>query len=255
MKIRLQRWARVIEARIRSRVGVVGLLASGVLVVPLVQVWVVGPTPEAVMDSSAYLLFAVSTISVLLATGGPASQIRSGGAMLWLQKPVHPVRFYLDRLVPRLFAAVLTALVLAAPTAVLLAVLGVEEATTQVFSTVPLLVMVALLLVALTHAVSGLGFHPEGFWALLLLIGLFWLRLRLAESDGVLAFGWMEAPADFLALPVDQMEAVAKAALGRPATDVFPSLLHVTANVAFWIGLGTAGVYFRTRSLSGRPGG
>lgn len=92
MSRRLLPWPSRIGLLVRGRGGAFAILAGVVAVLVL-------------MDVRSLALFAI-TVGIPLALTSDALGIRSGAAVLWIQKPVVPLRFFAARLLERTVAGV-----------------------------------------------------------------------------------------------------------------------------------------------------
>lgn len=241
-----RRLLRLAEVRLRARAGAIRIfLAVMILGPPVVRA--VGSGAER----TAAVIFAVSIyglviLSLLVAVGGPAAEVRSGAAALWLQKPVSPPVLYLTGLAPRLLLGFLIPILTVGLGSTMLALLGTHDVAYQFILALPTLVLVSLVVVSGAYAASGLGLAPEGLMSVLFLLGLVAPRL-LVVLRPELTVGW-EPAIDLLAVPVDQIE-IAGRYLGRGLHgEGLQELLVVARFCAIWLTAGTVGSIWTMRS-------
>jgi hypothetical protein len=232
------------EALLRLRGPLIGLTIAAVLALTALGATRGGGGESARETSAALLRVALPLLAAMVVAGVPASELRSGAVLLWVQRPGPPVRVYLRRCVEGVALALLLGLLLwGAQTGVLAwARSGDPRFSLGELIAVPLLVGLGG---SLTWAVSCTGARGDAAGALLLLVG--WMvagvSLPMRGEGALRVVAWLVRGS---APPLNGVSALlAWAHLGGP----FPlsSLLHWSAWFAGVIGVGTLLLALRLR--------
>ena len=229
-----RRWIALIRSRLMLlAVPAGGCLAIAVLFALLLDGNQRGP---AIMQMVA---FACALVTLILAHGMISADIRSGVAMVWLQKPVRPVPFFAIRAAE--VTALATALVLSlwGVGAALVAWTNGPDAALELLHGVPGVVLLVVCACTLTFALSAWGVPTDSLLALLLLIGgTFWL----------LTEGPFASAVEGVAVPVDAIAAFVRGFSSTSAIPFGQALWQVGRFLVVWGLIGVAGLVVTTRS-------
>jgi hypothetical protein len=168
-------------------------------------------------------------------------EVRSGRALLWLQKPVSPVRHFLLRWSTSTALSLLLVTGLVALDWLVLA--GVSPVAAQaLLREAPVLLLVGTAIAALVLAVSGWGGHPDAPVAVVILF----LSMPLAAAGPRL--GAMEWTLDLLLFPWEETVRLGEALAGSRAADrALSDAGAVVRTTTLWILIGLAGIHVRSR--------
>jgi len=158
------------EALLRLRGHLIGLTIAAVLALTALGATRGGGGESARETAAALLRVVLPLLASMVVAGVPASELRSGAVLLWIQRPGPPVRVYLRRLAEGIALALILGLLLwGAQTAVL----GWARSADLRFSLGELIAVPVLVGLggSLTWAVSCTGARGDAAGALLLLVG------------------------------------------------------------------------------------
>lgn len=229
------------ETRVAALLEARSLLLAAVSLGAVVFVGIASRTgnDDAAEAVATVLVGAGLLLAPVVTHGAVSSDLRSGVALLWLQKPVNAVRFYLTRGLDVVSLAVLLSVVLQGGAALLAALLTIPEVGHEVLRAMPLTVLFTCALATLVFAFSSWGTALDA----LLGFFVFYLSGLAVLDDGPLRMvtGWVGFP----------LEAVAT--LGRffstgDTASLWPSLARFTGFLAAWTCVAAIGIAFRTRS-------
>lgn len=170
------------EAMVRTRGGVLSLLALGVVVLTAVGARQGGALASGSEPALAVLVPMAVVLGAVAAAGVVSAELRNGATLLWVQKPGGGVTTYLIRLGERLLLGWILVLGLAGAQAGTLALVeGVGSSGEFLLQSVPLVLFLVPVGAGVTWLLSSAG--VEGDAALsLLLIPLWILGGSLLES-------------------------------------------------------------------------
>ncbi|HSR40584.1 MAG TPA: hypothetical protein VLL48_00390 [Longimicrobiales bacterium] len=228
----------------RSSAGLLGLALLLLVGLLLVQgrAGEVQATPVDVLRG--VLLLGAVGLGIFLPGGVVSRDVRSGDALLWLQKPVSPTLFYLARFGESLWAHVLL-VTSATGLAALLTAVGSPNGGLEVLRLLPLLLLAGSLASCVTFAFSGLGTRLDTALSLLFLgLGTSVAALTLAEPAG---WGLVGSVARVAAFPVDELATLQRWLMGGEALDLGASLGRIAGFGTVWLALATLLVHVRTR--------
>jgi hypothetical protein len=175
----------------------------------------------------------------VVAHGAVSNDFRSGVALLWLQKPVSAVHFYLRRGLDAVSLAVLLAFVLQGSAALLVALVTTPEIGREVIRAMPLTALFTLALTTLVFAFSSWGTTLDA----LLGFFVFYLSGLAALDDGLL--GTMGA---WVGFPLESVATLGRFLSAGPTDNVWPSLGRFLGFLAIWWVVAAAGIAFKARS-------
>jgi len=226
-------------ALLRARRAILAVACVGQLAA--VVALALGLGPGAADGARQTLAVAALIVPLLLTHGVVSAELRSGVAMLWLQKPVQPVRLYLVRWVEVALLALLVVLVLAGATALLMAALSTPGSARLVLEVTPTLLLLTLCISTLVFAFSGWGAHLDS----LLAVGFFFyfaiLTLRFRD-------GWLAQATSWVAFPMDGIRVLGVAVIGDTNGGLATALFEVGRFLALWVAVGSVGVAVKARS-------
>lgn len=241
----LTRWRRVAESRVRRWWPAVALVVGGMVVTPAVVLAVTGSAESARDAGQTVLIMGGCAVTLLLASGGYGTERRSGGAVLWLQKPVSPTWLYLDRFVARLGIVVLAALVMGSVLAAWSLGLGSASGVPELRGGALSVALLFATLAAMVHGISSLGVPREELFGLLAFVAASLVAVRV-ETDP-LAFGAARPLARVVAIPIDSIEPAGGFLAGLPVHDGAGHLAAVLAYAGGWVMLGMVASALTTR--------
>jgi hypothetical protein len=222
-------------ALIRSRLVLLGVAGLGSLATEVVF-GVALPADQRARAIGQIVMFGCALLVPILAHGMISADLRSGVAMLWLQKPVRPVAFYAQRGAEVTALAVALVLVLwGTGTALIAASVGLDAAR-GVLASAPGAALLVVSVCALTFAFSAWGVPTD---SLLALVGLVAGTLALAAG------GPLVPVLEWIAVPVDPIMDLMR---GRSAFPLGETLWRVGRFLVLWGLLGVAGLAVSTRS-------
>ena len=183
------------------------------------------------------LVVAVGVPLVLTTVG---ADLRNRVALLWVQKPVNPVRFYLARFLEGALASVSLSLLIIGVSIGVLVHMGWESAVH------PLRAVVAFALVAFVVASMGFGLCVAlprgGRLATVALLGVTLAREALVGPDPS-AVDWLSSPpARMLLFPMTALADLAMAE-GMAPELLLGHLAWVFCYAAAWTGIGALGIH------------
>jgi hypothetical protein len=235
-------WAFEAEQRaialLRSRAILVGVTAAASLAMAAAFGFALHPDDrrEAMYQVLGYGAF---LMPLLVGHGMISGDLRSGVAMLWLQKPVRPVLFFQVRaLEVSALSLALVAAVLGGGASIVALAAGLGAAR-ELLSSVPSALLAATCLCALLFGFSGWGARTDSLFVVVFVVATaLWMATGQPVSDLV---AW-------IALPVDALSAVGSFLAGRPEEDVGKSALLVGRFLVLWAAIGTVGLLVTTWS-------
>lgn len=197
-------------------------------------------TEDRVAAISQVLLFAAVLLPLIVGHGMISGDLRTGVAMLWLQKPLHPVAYFASRAIE----------VTALSTLLILALWGVGSAITawgsglaearDFLAFAPSVVLIGICASILLFGFSAWGIQVDSMLA----VACFFGSLFTVMQGGLLAksLAW-------IVLPVEALGVVTQFLSGEvPRGDLGQSLLILGRFLLIWILIGTAGLFVSTRS-------
>lgn len=206
--------------------------------------------PQRVVGGT--LILAAFAVGPLLVSGVVSDDLRTGAILLWLQKPVSPLGFYLRRL--GLALGVATATVLALLLAGVLALAAAGDAGPLVLIRLaPVVASCTVLGGLVTFAFSGLGLRRDGTLTLLYLLLAVpgGLMLALADDPG----GLPVRIAAWIALfPLNELQLLHRWIVDGGLEPRGTALLRVTVFGLTWLGVGAAATWHTTRRPFGGSG-
>jgi hypothetical protein len=222
-------------ALLRRRLSALAVLAALSLAVAAAVLLLSGDEGRAATP----LLFAAFLPPLVLAHGMVSGDLRSGVALLWLQKPVGPVRFYLGRWLDVTATVALVSLALIGVGAALAGLVLDGAAARRVFELTPILLLWGVLVCSGVFGFSAWGTSLDSTCLLVLLI--------VSGVTGLMAPDLL-GRIHWLALPLDEMMAFGRDSRGDPLR-----ALARRESVAFlrfvvvWVGVGSLGAAVTTR--------
>ena len=198
------------------------------------------PTDDRGESMAQVLLVAALLLPLLIGHGMISGDLRTGVAMLWLQKPVHPVAYFARRAVEVTALSVLVILALwGAGTTMVAAAAGLEDAR-SLLSAAPAVVLFAVCASTLLFGISAWGIQVDS----MLVVATFFVSvLTLVQAE------WIGDKFAWVLLPMESMMNVADFLSDGTANEgVGKSLLLVGRFLVVWVLIGTAGLFYSTRS-------
>ena len=227
-------------ALLRSRLVPLAAAALGEVLTAAALALALGPeSGEAAGD---LLLASALVVTLVLLHGVVVADVRSGVVLLWLQKPVSPVRYYLSRAAEVTACALVLVVALALATwLVVLALAGAPAARALVLVT-PTGLLWSVSLAPVVFACSAWGAHPDT-----LLGGVFFFYFTWVASELGGVGGWKEVGA-WSGAPLEDIAALGAALSGAPVGGVAGAALAVARYVLLWTAAGTLGLVVTLRS-------
>jgi hypothetical protein len=225
-------------ALLRSRAAPIAITAGGGLLLTALLTLVLEPDraagPVGMVTASLTLL-----VPMIVAHGMISGDLRSGSALLWLQKPVHPVGFYLVRGVEVTALAILLLLVLSGGCALIVSLAAELPAGAEILREIPFRLLMATCLCAMVFAFSAWGVQMDTLFALVYFI----VTVFSTALAGPLAQGLA-----WTVVPVNEMQSVSSALLGSPGEGVGRAAFVIGRFLLIWGLFGAAGLGVSTRS-------
>jgi hypothetical protein len=225
-------------ALLRSRVKLLGLAALACLGTASVLACVLegDERQESVLE---VLAFGGILLPLIAGHGMISGDLRSGVAMLWLQKPVSPVLHFVRRaLEVTALGAVLVMAFWGVGSAITAACAGVA-AGRELLSAAPAMLLLSVCLCAILFGFSAWGIQTDT---------LFVAAFFFASTLSLLAGGRLAELLGWLALPVEALGTVAEVLGGERREHVGQAFLLLARFLAVWVGIGVAGLVVSTRS-------
>lgn len=242
-------WAPAGRALLRERrrglLGLVLLLgAASVLMAFRSGSW------QAERVVGGILVLAAFAPGPLLVGGLVSDDLRGGAVLLWLQKPVSPLAFYLNRLALALSVAVAVVVVLLASGWAALVLAG-EPKSAELLRLAPFLVPCTLLTGLVTFTFSALGSPRDGALTFLYLLLAVpgGLMLELAPASGVSLL--VDAPAWLVLFPLNELQLLQIWVVDGGAGP-WSALLRVAVYGTAWLGAGILAARASVRRPFGR---
>jgi hypothetical protein len=226
-------------ALLRSRRNLV--VVAGVAPVVVSIVFAVTLASNELLAATARVLGLGTVLLPLIVGHGMISgELRSGVAMLWLQKPVQPLAYFARRAFEIATLSVLLILSSWGAVAVILAGASDLEAVRNLLSVLPGVVLMVVCGCTLLFGVSAWGIQVDSMIAAVLFLG---------SAFSVLLGGVPGKSLAWIAVPIEALGIVGQH-LSREAVNghVGKSLLLVGRFLLTWTLIGTAGLFFSTRS-------
>ena len=235
------------RARLRARTGVLGAAAAAHTVAVVAFAATLGA--EAGSAVTDLVLVGGVALALVLTSGVVSGELRSGVALLWLQKPVSPLRFYLARWSEAAALVLLCGLAVSGWSALVTLGLAGPDAGREVLVAAPGVLVLALCLAAVVFACSGWGAHPDVVLAIVLVLYLVWLDVGAARGWGAAA-GWEPARTvvGWAALPIDELERLSDFFAGHGTAGAADAAAETIGHLLFWVAVGCAGTAVTTRS-------
>ena len=229
-------WAYRLTALLRAKAVLLGASAVGTLAtVAYLSHW----RPESPRSVLTVLGFASFLVGSLVPHGTVAHELRSGVALLWLQKPVAPLGFYGRRGLEVVSLSVLLMLALVGASALLAALLAAPETGRTILSGSPTLVLLTISLSLLVFAFSAWGTSLDAFLAFFV-----FYSSALTGADG----GLLGETVRWVGFPLEQVAAVGGLLQREVVEDVAVLLARLGCFLLFWGGLAALGIALTTRS-------
>jgi hypothetical protein len=185
------------------------------------------------------IAFAAALVPLILGHGIVSDDLRTGVAMLWLQKPVRPVRFFALRACEVTALAVAVALAFWGTGAGLIAAAVGPAPARELLAATPGVVVLVICISTLTFAFSAWGTRAD---SLLVLAFLF------ASTYSLVLGGAGTAALEWVALPVEAIGVFARSLGGATLPDLSDALLEVGRFLLLWALVGVGGLVVSTRS-------
>ena len=190
------------------------------------------------LEGAATGLLVVVGVPLVLTTVG--ADLRNRVVLLWVQKPVNPVQFYLARFLEGALASVSLSLLIIGVSIGVLLHTGWEPAVH------PLRAVVAFALVAFVVASMGFGFCVTiprgGRLATVALLGVTLAREALVGPDPSAVDWHSSLPVRMLLFPIAALADLATAE-GMAPELLLGHLARVFCYAAAWIGIGALGIH------------
>lgn len=231
------RWVALLRARL-SVVGITGvgcLALAGSLGARL--------EGEARTDAAIQLLsYASLLLTLLVSHGMVAGELRSGVALLWLQKPVRPVAFYACRGAEVSILAMLVVACVSGAAAAIFFLAGAPDAALTALEATPLMLLLSLSLSVMVFGFSGWSLPLDSVLAVGVCFATFaWLFERVSAGTTPAHLPWFFPP-------VDELRVLVLTSRGEPVEGLGRALLGSGRFLLFWVGFGVAGLFVSTRS-------
>lgn len=239
-------WLRIageIRAALRPRATVLGVLVGGSLLASGLLAFGPGDPALALDGALAILLLEGVGLALLLTEGIVVRDVRRGRAVLWLQKPVSPVGFYLARFLRALLLLVGLAGAMTCAVAAFFLV-GRGEAS-PVLEVLPVALLLAVTLATLTFGLSAWRLHPDVLMALAFVFLTTPLAAMATVSPG--AFRGAAPVLRLLAPPTDAIVAVGGVWMEGPAPTP-EEVGRVAGYLAAWLAVAVVGLVRTTRA-------
>jgi hypothetical protein len=228
------------EARAAALLGRHVSLLGGVMIGAIAIVAVLARThadrPAAI---PSFLLAAGILASVILAHGAVSSDLRSGVALLWLQKPVNPVRFYLRRGLDLLGLSIVVTSALCGSAALLASFIAGAENGRTVITGLPLTILFAVSATALVLAFSAWGTSLD---ALLAFFVFYASGMALAEP------GALQGVLTWVGFPLESIATINRWFSMGDTENLALSIVRFLVFLASWLALACLGLFVTTRS-------
>lgn len=221
----------LLRERRRALVGIVLLLAAASLLMALRSG---SRDPQRLVGGT--LILVAFALGPILVGGVVSDDLRSGRILLWLQKPVRPLRFYLGRLALALGTGVGAILVLLLGGVLILAATE-APAPFDLLRMAPFLTGCTILAGLVTFAFSGLGSPRDGTLTFLYLLLAVpgGLMLELAGDPGGLP---VRASAWIALFPLNELQLLHRWMLDGGPELPGSALLRVVIYTLVWLGMG-----------------
>jgi hypothetical protein len=191
------------------------------------------------------LAVVAALVPAIVAHGAVSTDLRSGVALLWLQKPVSPLRFYAIRALDVIGMSILMILALSGGSALLTALFASPEAAQSVLTAIPMLVLMALSVCVLVVAFSSWGTSLD---ALLAFFFFYLTVISMLEPDRFTeVMRWVGFPVEPTATIGRFFSTGGTAQLGG-TEELNRSVARFLTFLATWTAVAAAGVLVTTRS-------
>jgi hypothetical protein len=229
------------EARATALLGRQPVLVGGLVLGTLVTSAVVARTRAAAQPLAipAILYVLAVLLPAVLAHGAVSADLRSGVALLWLQKPVDPLRFYLGRGLDVIVSSVLLLVALSGAAALLATWLADAEVGRLVINGIPMLVLVGTAVAVLVFAFSAWGTSLD---ALLAFFVFYVTGLLLVEQ------GLLHDVVTWVGFPVESTANIGRYFTTGRTVDLALSVARFTLFVSCWTSIAILGLLVTTRS-------
>jgi hypothetical protein len=191
---------------------------------------------EAMYEVIAY---GALLMPLILGHGMISGDLRSGAAMLWLQKPVHPVLYFQARVLEVTGLALLLVLAVLGAGASITAWSVGAEAARELLAGVPTVLLVTACLCVVLFGFSGWGARTDS-----LFVVVFFVASVVSMAAGSWIAGWI----GWIAPPVDAFSVVGDSLAGHAQEEVGKSALLIARFILLWAAIGTVGLLVSTRS-------
>jgi hypothetical protein len=225
-------------ALLRSRRTVLGVSTLAGLSVAALFALLLDPAERA-RAVTEILFYTAAVVPLIVCHGMVAADLRSGVAMLWLQKPVHPLRFFLARALEVAVVALLLVFAIWGVGATLAGLANGAAVARQILDAAILSALLCVAFSALIFGFSGWGVPMDSLLALVFAVaGVFSLAMEGPLTRGI----------TWLVLPVDAMTTVAAVLGGHSPPEWAPAALETGRFLLLWTTIGSAGLQLSTRT-------
>ena len=192
--------------------------------------------PRAIFE---VLVFGAMLLPMIAGHGMISGDLRSGVALLWLQKPVSPVLFFLRRALEVTAVGVTLVLALWGTGALIAGISSGVEGGRELLSAAPGTLLLVVCVCALLFGFSAWGIPTDTLFA---------AAFFFASTFSLLAGGPITGSLMWIALPVDPIAALARILAGRGGAGGGEAFLLYVRFVVIWAAFGTVGLVVSTRS-------
>ncbi|MBI4519805.1 MAG: hypothetical protein HY701_03125 [Gemmatimonadetes bacterium] len=194
------------------------------------------------------LLLLCGGAGILFMEGIVSGDLETGVVLLWLQKPVRPELYYLNRYVESLLAALVVVLAVASAGVALLAARS-GAPVYWVLAQIPSLLLITVVYGSMTFAFSAWGVRRDGTLPVALtLFATVPAGLYAMQPD---RFGTLWRILEPILPPFRPLYGLAEYLSGHASPDLTLHLVWIAAYCAAWIVAGVLGVRWTTRSPFG----
>jgi hypothetical protein len=229
------RWEIRAFALLRARVWVVGSVWLATLVITGTLAW---GAPE-VHEAAEVLHMAAVLLPTLVCHGVVAGDLRSGVALLWLQKPVDPVRFYARRGLDVCALALVLQLALCGGAASLATLGSGAEAGRILLSATPMSLLWVVCIGVVVVSTSAWGTPLD------VLVPFCLLYLTML---GLLDGGLLGDVMAWIGVPLEGIATLGRFFATGVAQEVGTSAIRLTRFLLVWASFGALGLFVTTRS-------
>jgi hypothetical protein len=230
-------WEIRAVALLRARVFVVGTLCSATLLIAGALAWSLGDGQAS--EVPEVLLISAVLLPTVVCHGVVSGDLRSGVALLWLQKPVEPVRFYMRRGLDVCVLSLVLQLALCGAGA-LVATLGSGAGGGRlVLLATPMTLVWAICIGVVVVSASAWGTQLDGLVPLCLLY---------LTALGLLDQGLLGDLVAWIGVPLEAIATLGRGVAAGVGEGVGTSLARVARFLLLWVLFGVLGLLVTTRS-------